>query len=82
MAKIQLLRESSPVIAPPAAYVRHRIDAEGRMIEQDRAPSEAYHHARQAGDHKAKNREDAGRDELVLMKPSQLWKSGEVADLC
>ena len=67
-------------VAPLADEMGERIDAEGPVIDGDRAPEEADDEARPAGDGEAEDGEHESRDLFVAVEPHQLGEFGEIRD--
>ena len=61
--------------------MRERVDAEGGVIEQHRAPEEADHQAGPAGDQKTDDRQRDRRQELEPVQPHELAIAREIRDL-
>src|SRR5262249_15754080 len=64
-----------------SAHVGKRVDAEGGVIDRDRAPEKPYHQHGPSADQEAKNAECDGGNELVLVEPHQLRITGKIGDI-
>ena len=68
-------------IALAAAHMRQRIDAEGAVEDEARAPEKADDQARPAGNQVAQHGERISRPALMAMQPHQFGIAREVVDL-